>query len=626
MKKTLTTIVLAFILAFSGVLLTACAGGGEHQHSFKLHEAVAATCTENGYEEYWECSDCGKKFSDKDGKNEINKPIEIPAKGHTLTKHETVDSNCTDVGVEEYWECSVCDKLFSDKDGKNEIDKPIVIPAKGHKYPDTYESDETHHWRVCSVCNTPSEREAHSFDMDDVCKVCEYDNGKYKNFTFEIGSDGNYKIVSYSDKTAEEVVIPESFKGIPVTEIGTKAFRESALVRIVIPDSIRVIGAQAFYKSVNLKEVSMGSNVESIGDHAFRECTALEKINICDKTETIGQYAFGYCSALSSVSIGSGIKSIANYAFVSNTGLKSFDIRDLGAWCMADRGNENSNPMWWSKGFTVNGQAVSEIVLPKNVSAVMPFAFVRAANLKKAVLCPDNLTKIGESAFEECKNLETVEIGNGGTVIGEQAFWRCSGLTSLKVGSGIKDFGYMAFSGCSGLKSVDITNIADWAQSTFFKYNEEYPSMTPGGYAANPLLFAKTLKVDGEEISELRIPDGVTEISAAAFAGAQNVTDVYLPSSIVSIGSNAFSACKKIQTFFLPLSVKSIGTDVFQGIGNKIKIFYEGTKEQWDSAGVVVGDTVYIPQRLLYFSKDRPANFVSDRYWHYVNGKITIWE
>ncbi len=100
-------------------------------HKLSHHEAAAHTCTADGTIEYWECSVCGKYFSDPNGTTEITNIVDPndPALGHTLTHHDAVPHTCTTDGNVEYWDCSVCGKNFSDADGKTEIDN-IVDPAK----------------------------------------------------------------------------------------------------------------------------------------------------------------------------------------------------------------------------------------------------------------------------------------------------------------------------------------------------------------------------------------------------------------------------------------------------------------------------------------------------------------
>lgn len=54
----------------------------EFTHTLQKTERVEASCLTDGAEEYWTCSECGKKFCDEGGKNEINEPVTINALGH----------------------------------------------------------------------------------------------------------------------------------------------------------------------------------------------------------------------------------------------------------------------------------------------------------------------------------------------------------------------------------------------------------------------------------------------------------------------------------------------------------------------------------------------------------------
>ena len=103
-------------------------------HSLKPTAAVAETCTTAGNSAYWTCETCGKFFSDKDGKTEIQENAWIiPAAGHNLEETAAVAETCTTAGNSAYWTCKTCGKFFSDKDGKTEIQENAwIIPATGH--------------------------------------------------------------------------------------------------------------------------------------------------------------------------------------------------------------------------------------------------------------------------------------------------------------------------------------------------------------------------------------------------------------------------------------------------------------------------------------------------------------
>ena len=96
---------------------------------------VETTCAEQGYTTH-ECSLC----------NSIVKVyLNDKLKPHTLTHHALKAATCTEAGIIEHWQCSVCDKLFSDDNATTEITDAtsLEIPAKGHQY-----NSES----ICTVC------------------------------------------------------------------------------------------------------------------------------------------------------------------------------------------------------------------------------------------------------------------------------------------------------------------------------------------------------------------------------------------------------------------------------------------------------------------------------------------
>ena len=106
-------------------------------HDIETIEAVSATCDKDGNIEYYQCKICGKYFSDADGKNAIEEGSWIvKATGHKLEKTEEVAATCEKDGNDAYYTCKNenCGKYFSDKDGKNEIKKDSwVRKATGHQ-------------------------------------------------------------------------------------------------------------------------------------------------------------------------------------------------------------------------------------------------------------------------------------------------------------------------------------------------------------------------------------------------------------------------------------------------------------------------------------------------------------
>ena len=159
-------------------------------HTLTHHEAVTPTCTTTGSIEYWECSACGKKFSDAACTTEVT-DVTLPMAAHTLTKTDAKAATCTEAGNAEYWTCSVCKKLFSDSEGKNEITAAsVVIPATGHTADATgWHGDDTNHWHVCATCKEKFDEAAHTggtatCSSKAVCDVCKAEYGTTTAHTF----------------------------------------------------------------------------------------------------------------------------------------------------------------------------------------------------------------------------------------------------------------------------------------------------------------------------------------------------------------------------------------------------------------------------------------------------------
>ena len=139
------------------------------------------------------------------------------------------------------------------------------------------------------------------------------------------------------------------------------------------------------------------------------------------------------------------------------------------------------------------------------------------------------VTSIGNCAFYNCSGLTSVTIPQGVTTIESFAFGECSGLTSVTIPQGVTEIGDEAFSNCSGLKSVYISSIEDWCNIAFY---------TPG---STPLYYADYLFLNGTLVTDLEIPNTVTEIKDYAFFGFGNFTSINIPASVTSIGKYAFN-------------------------------------------------------------------------------------
>lgn len=224
--------------------------------------------------------------------------------------------------------------------------------------------------------------------------------------------------------------------------------------------------------------------VTEIGDRAFRDCSGLTAITIPNSITTIGNRAFYSCSSLTSITIPNSVTTIIADAFEDCKGLTSVNIHDITVWCNIKFENYASNPLHYAHNLYLNGEQVTELVIP------------------------DDVATISENAFNGCNYLTSVTISNSVTAIGNYAF-----------------------AGCSGLTSVNIQDITAWCNIKF------------GSYSANPLYYAHSLYLNGEQVTKLVIPEGVTTINASAFRDCSSLISITIPNSVTAIEWSAFRNC-----------------------------------------------------------------------------------
>ena len=193
------------------------------------------------------------------------------------------------------------------------------------------------------------------------------------------------------------------------------------------------------------------------------------------------------------------------------------------------------------------------------VKGLSAFSFAYCKNLAGIVLPNDNtnMTSIGDDAFRGCTGLTSVTIPGSVTSIGHGAFRGCTGLTSVTIPSSVTSIGDEAFR-YTGLTSVTIpgsvTSIGTWA---FFECTglascnytgtlEQWCKISFSSSSSNPCSYAKKFCIQGQEIKDLVIPDGVTSIGSHVFYGCAGIASVTIPSSVTSIGSSAFEGCKNL--------------------------------------------------------------------------------
>lgn len=244
----------------------------------------------------------------------------------------------------------------------------------------------------------------------------------------EIGGDRQaYYVSGYWDGMIANgnVLIPETYEGLPVTEIGSRAFKDCTLIKtLIVGDNVYTIGNYAFENCKNLKSVTFGKKLETLTHNTFTDCKSLKTINFGNVRE-IEERAFENCTALSSLTFSESVSRIDNYVFRGCTNLKTIEFKNAqmdnginGLAGLAFSGCPNlenitfpdgAYPLYSKNNCIINAEDKALIIGGKggqipadgSITAINSYAFQGRAGSE--VTIPEDITYINGFAFEDCQ-------------------------------------------------------------------------------------------------------------------------------------------------------------------------------------------------------------------------------
>ena len=404
--------------------------------------------------------------------------------------------------------------------------------------------------------------------------------------------------------------------GSNVTNIPNYAFYAcSGLTLIEIPNSVTNIGDQAFYECSGITSVTIGNSVTSIGYGAFSGCSGLTSITIPNSVTSIGGGAFYGCSGLSSVTIPNSVTNIGGQAFYECSGLTIVNFNATNCTSMGG----GYSPFYGC-------DALSALNIGSNVINIPDNAFYACSGLT-LVEIPNSVTNIGDLAFGECSGITSVTIGTGVTNIGYGAFSGCSGLSTVNfnatnctsMGTGNGDF---PFYGCDALTTLNIgENVTNIPTNAFYiNYEERSYSVYYSGSIAQwcGITFGEypfekyDLYIGNNLVTNLVIPETVSEIKSYAFCDAHSITTLSIPGTLRTIGTSAFSRTS-LSSIIIPNSVERVGSSAFYHCENLATVFFNVRNCDESDEGIFYGcpslsvvtmgeDVTMLPNYMFYES------------------------
>ena len=296
-------------------------------------------------------------------------------------------------------------------------------------------------------------------------------------------AEGCTKVPGHIFYTRDNGVAPNLKKVVmadTVKEIGINAFASCVFLEDVqMGNGVTTIGNSAFFNCALLKELDLSDNLTTIVEYAFKDCSELNNIELPDTLTSIGEYAFMNCYAFTKVTLPVKLTTLGERAFQDCTGLTEIVVKSANLKDITNSYGTNAQPFYGagtsSAGITVtfaegctripanlfwkhkDGVAanVTKVVMPDTITEIGGAAFSGCAFLT-SVESSGNLNTIGKSAFYNCTKLEGFEFGEMVTMIDEYAFYGCSAMGNVTFPKALREIGNYAFAECQAFTSVTL--------------------------------------------------------------------------------------------------------------------------------------------------------------------------
>ena len=279
--------------------------------------------------------------------------------------------------------------------------------------------------------------------------------GTTKEGTIEKGPFAGTMIATVHGQTEDSTEAQEGATILPETKkIPDNLFLGcTSIIDVQIPETVTEIGQKAFKDASNVENVTFAVNtetgkvkgVEKIGISAFDGCSSLQELVLPETVTEVLQGAFANEGALvkADMSRAASLKKWDKESFKGDTALAEVVLPTAGGITAIPDGA-------FAGCTSLTGE---NLKIPKNIVTITANAF-KESGLKKLYI-PNQVTMIGASAFEACKNLEDVHISNNISIISQSTFKNCEKLKKIEIPVKVDQIGTNAFYG-SGLKDVYI--------------------------------------------------------------------------------------------------------------------------------------------------------------------------
>ncbi len=359
---------------------------------------------------------------------------------------------------------------------------------------------------------------------------------------------GNFAF--YNIKGVTSIVIPES-----ITSVGENALNNCSGLTTVVwnAKNCPTLNSNWIYRS-SITSFTFGEQVEVIPSHVCYNLYKLSSIILPESVTSIGYSAFYGCSGISSLDIPAKVDSIAARAFYNCYGLDSLVVSCATKYIAADAFHANSLSTVTLKANSVEEYAqsnINKLLIDASVSATRKLLI--GGEAPTDIIIPNTITRINYYAFWDVDGINSIIIPSSVTKIDSCAFYS-DAIRTISIPCTVDSIGGTAFMP-STLENLIITttNLEQFLQSDINLLLN----------AANANTVPRTLWANGAEVTNVLIPNSITEIKERAFYRMANITSVNIPEGVTKLGSYAFAGCNKLEVVKLPNSLDTIPIRTF---------------------------------------------------------------
>lgn len=365
------------------------------------------------------------------------------------------------------------------------------------------------------------------------------------NVYYSAMEDGNACAI-YFDGTQTSVALSKTIQiggaARALAKIQRGLFYYKNITEVIVPETVKTIGGNAFYKCSALTSLQLPSGVEEIGDYAFYECSALaidvtlpglnklgdgafqvsgiKSLNLTGAPlVTIPESAFGECSSLASITLNEGLSMIESYAFT--------------------------------------GAVVTELTIPSTVTDIYTVGIW--SKIKKLISKATTPPTLRNSRQLNCP----LFVPNGCVTAYRQADRWVESTSVIAVGE-MQTGGLSFYFGDTDALLYNVDTDVTGSDVVIPATVEQ------GGnsYTVNEMRAA--LLKNSAAVKSVTIPASITQIPNDAFRNCTGLTSVTMPATVTSIGAYAFFNCSKIKELELPASLATMGSNAFWNVGIKV--------------------------------------------------------